>query len=125
MQRLSGKNANVEYAPPTLITPENGKKISISNLMKPLQFRWTPLVPKPKEPVTYRLRVWQLMQGQNGVAAMRSNSPIADKEIKEITQATLTNIYTGPCRPPYLCEFIWNVQALNREEEAPWGITTA
>lgn len=109
------EDTNIEYAPPTLITPDNGKKFSLADLMKPLQFRWTPLVPKPREPVTYRLRVWQLMQGQNGNAAMRSNTPIADKEVKEITQATLTNILTGPCRPPYLCDFIWNVQALNRE----------
>ncbi len=49
---------------------------------------------KTKEPVTYRLRVWQLMQGQNGVAAMKSNSPVVDKEVREITQATVTgNIY--------------------------------
>lgn len=105
----------VDYTPPTLITPDNGKKFPVADLMKPIQFRWTPLVPKPREPVTYRLRVWQLMQGQNGIAAMRSNTPIADKEVKEITQATITGIITGPCRPPYLCDFIWNVQALNRE----------
>ncbi|MCX6315908.1 MAG: hypothetical protein NTW29_01350 [Bacteroidetes bacterium] len=105
----------VDYAPPTLITPDNGKRFPLSDLMKPLQFRWTPLVPKPKEPVTYRLKVWQLMQGQNGTAAMRSNTPIADKEVKEITQLTVTNLVTGPCRPPYLCDFIWNVQATNRE----------
>lgn len=107
--------ANVEYAPPTLITPEDEKKFSVSELMQPLQFRWTPLVPKPKEPVTYRLRVWQLMQGQNGAAAIRSNTPVADREVKEITQTVVTGILTGPCKPPYLCDFVWNVQALNRE----------
>jgi hypothetical protein len=109
------EDTNIDYAPPTLITPDNGKKIPMADLAKPIQFRWTPLVPKPKEPVTYRLRVWQLMQGQNGTAAMRSNTPVIDKEVKEITQATVTNILTGPCKPPYLCDFIWNVQAINRE----------
>jgi hypothetical protein len=109
------EDAVTDYAPPALITPDNGKKYSSAELMRPLQFRWTPLVPKPKEPVTYRLKVWQLMQGQNGVGAMRSNTPIADKEVKEITQTTLTNIITGPCRPPYLCDFIWNVQAINKD----------
>ncbi|MBL7730842.1 MAG: hypothetical protein JNM88_06660 [Chitinophagaceae bacterium] len=109
------EDAVVDYSPPTLITPDNGKKFTVAELQRPVQFRWTPLVPKPRDPVTYRLRVWQLMQGQNGVAAMRSNTPIADKEVKEITQATVTGLLTGPCRPPYLCDFIWNVQALNRE----------
>jgi hypothetical protein len=109
------EETSIEYAPPTLIIPDDKKKFSITELTQPLQFRWTPLVPKPREPVTYKLRVWQLMQGQNGAAAMRSNTPIVDKDVKEITQTTVTGLLTGPCKPPYLCDFIWNVQALNRE----------
>lgn len=106
---------DVDYAPPTLINPENDKEYSEADLQRPVTFRWTPLVPKPREPVTYRLRVWQLMQGQNGAAAMRSNTPVIEKDIREVTQATVTNILTGPCKPPYLCDFIWNVQALNKD----------
>lgn len=105
----------IDYAPPTLITPENGKEFKESELQRPVMFRWTPLVPKPREPVTYRLRVWQLMQGQNGTQAMRSNQPIVSKDVDNITQAAIANLLTGPCKPPYLCNFIWNVQALNRE----------
>jgi len=104
-----------DYAPPTLITPENGKTYTEAEIKRPLSFRWTPLVPKPKEPVTYRLRVWQLMQGQNGVAAMKSDQPIITKDVENITQAVISNVYTGPCRPPYLCDFIWSVQALNKQ----------
>jgi hypothetical protein len=106
---------DIDYSPPTLITPDDGKEYTEAELQRPVIFRWTPLVPKPKEPVTYRLRVWQLMQGQNGTAAMRSNQPLIDKEVKEITQATVTGILTGPCKPPYLCDFIWSVQATNRD----------
>ena len=105
----------LDYSPPTLIIPDNNKKYSLTDLQQPLQFRWTPLVPKPREPVTYKLRVWQLMQGQNGIAAMRTNTPVIEKDVKEITQATVTGIITGPCKPPYLCDFIWNIQALNRD----------
>ncbi|MBL0146150.1 MAG: hypothetical protein IPP48_10585 [Chitinophagaceae bacterium] len=104
-----------EYAPPTLITPEDGKTFTEAELSRPLNFRWTPLVPKPQQPITYRLKVWQLMQGQNSAAAMRSNQPIVTKDVDNITQAVVTGIYTGPCRPPYLCDFVWQVQALNRE----------
>lgn len=106
---------DTDYAPPTLITPENEKRLLKRDVQKPVMFRWTPLVPKPKEPVTYRLRVWQLMQGQNSTQAMRSNQPIITKDVDNLTQAAITNIYTGPCKPPYLCDFIWTVQALNRE----------
>lgn len=107
--------ANVEYAPPALITPEDEKKFSVTQLQGPVMFRWTPIVPKPKDPVTYRLKVWQLMQGQNATMAMRTNQPIVTKDVDNITQATVSGIYTGPCRPPYLCDFIWNVQALTKD----------
>lgn len=104
-----------EYTPPTLITPEDGKKFTPEQMKAPLIFRWTPVVPKPQQPVTYRLKVWQLMQGQTGSQAMRSNTPLVNKDVENLTQTTVTNIYTGPCRPPYLCDFIWNVQALSRD----------
>jgi hypothetical protein len=105
---------NVDYAPPALITPANSKKFTLPQLMQPIVFRWTPVIPKPKEAVTYRLRVWQLMEGQNGVQAMRANQPLVTKNIENNTQATVTNLLTGPCKPPYLCDFIWSVQALGR-----------
>ncbi len=104
-----------DYASPTLINPNNDKKFTEKELQGPVMFRWTPLVPKPKEPVTYRLRVWQLMQGQNGMAAIKANQPIVEKDVKEITQAVVTGVITGPCKPPYMCDFIWNVQAVNKE----------
>ncbi len=104
-----------EYGAPTLITPDDGKTFTEAELSRPLNFRWTPLVPKPQQPITYRLKVWQLMQGQNGIAAMRTNPPIVTKDVDNITQAVVNAIYTGPCRPPYLCDYVWQVQALNRE----------
>jgi hypothetical protein len=104
-----------DYAPPTLINPENGKTYTEAELSRPVTFRWTPLVPKPRDPVTYRLKVWQLMQGQNSTQAMRSNQPIVTKDVDNITQTVVNAIYTGPCKPPYLCDFIWQVQAVNRE----------
>ena len=104
-----------DYSPPTLITPDNGKKFTQQELMGLVMFRWTPLVPKPRDPVTYRLRVWQLMQGQNGTTAMRTNQPIVTKDVDNLTQAAVTSVITGPCKPPYLCDFIWNVQAIGKD----------
>ena len=106
--------AAVDYSPPTLTTPDNGKKFTQQELQGLVMFRWTPLVPKPKEPVTYRLRVWQLMQGQNGNQAVKSNTPVVTKEVENLTQTAVTGVITGPCKPPYLCDFIWNVQATGR-----------
>jgi hypothetical protein len=103
------------FSPPRNINPTNEKKFTEAEIKTPITFRWTPIVPKPQEPVTYRLKVWQLMQGQNGANAMRSNQPIVEKDVNNITQAIVTNLYTGPCKPPYLCSYVWNVQAIDKE----------
>ncbi len=95
------------------VAPINGKYFSPDEASAGITFRWTPLVPKPQEPVTYRLKVWQLMQGQNGTQAMRSNQPIVTKDVDNITETVVSGIYTGPCKPPYLCDFIWVVQTIN------------
>lgn len=103
------------YSPPQNISPANEKRFKPEEVKGALTFRWTPVVPKPKEQVTYRLKVWQLMQGQSSTQAMRTNQPIVTKDVDNITQAIVTNIYTGPCRPPYLCDFVWSVEAVARE----------
>jgi hypothetical protein len=101
-----------------LLSPADGNLFTESEGAKPVVFRWTAIVPKPKEAVTYRLKVWQLMQGQNGTEAMRSNQPIIIKDIVNITQAAISNLYTGPCKPPYLCDFVWAVEVISSDEIA-------
>jgi hypothetical protein len=95
------------------------------NAPDPVTFRWTPVVPKPQEPVTYRLKVWQLMQGQNSTEAMRTNQPIVTKDVADISEVTVSSIYTGPCRPPYLCEFIWSVEVLKAPSTGAAGAAGA
>lgn len=80
---------------------------------QPLTFSWTPFEAKPTEPVTYRLKVWQLMQGQNGTSAMRSNQPIVTKDVENVDHLTVENLIQGPCKPPYMCDFVWEVQAFS------------
>lgn len=101
-----------KYNPPVNVAPVDKKVLSEIEAKAPVTFRWTPLVPRVSE-VTYRLKVWQLMQGQNGTQAMRSNQPVQEKEVKNITQASISNLYTGPCKPPYMCNFIWQVEAVD------------
>jgi hypothetical protein len=108
------QNAN-DFEPPTLISPDNGTIFSEQDLKKPLQFRWTPLVPKPREQVTYRLRVWQLMQGQKAATARAANTPIVDKEVKDITQTIVPNLNASACTTPYTCTFVWQIQATNKD----------
>lgn len=94
------------------VAPVNGKSFSADEALQPVTFRWTPVVPKPNQTVTYKLKVWQLMQGQTGTQAMRTNQPIVTKDVADLTETTVTGLYTGPCKPPYLCDFIWSVEAI-------------
>jgi hypothetical protein len=100
---------------PANLFPEDKKKLNAREAKEAITFRWTSVVPKPQEPVTYRMKVWQLMQGQSGSQAMKTNKPIVTKDVADITEATVSGIYTGPCRPPYLCDFIWMVEAIDKE----------
>lgn len=79
---------------------------------EPVTFRWNPVMPTPQPPPTYRLKVWQLMQGQSGAQAMKENKPIVTKDVLDMGETTVSDIYTGPCKPPYLCDFAWSVEAL-------------
>ena len=102
------------YQPPQGISPGNGTVFNEANFKKPITFRWTPVIPRPRDGVTYRLKVWQLMEGQNTSQAI-IQQPILGNDVGNITQATINNLQSAPCKPPYSCDFIWNVQALDRD----------
>lgn len=103
------------FSPLQNIFPANEKQFKEEEIKVPITFRWTPTLPKLKGSITYRLKIWQLMQGQSDAAAMRTNEPIVVKEVENIKQAVVSHLYTGPCKPPYLCDFVWIVQALNKD----------
>lgn len=110
----SPNEEEIRTTAPENVAPENGKSFSADEVQNPITFRWAPVVPKPQEPVIYRLKVWQLMQGQNASQAMRTNQPIVTKDVDNITETIVSGIYTGPCRPPYLCDFIWTIEAIDK-----------
>jgi hypothetical protein len=101
------------YQPSQALAPANGTEFNESDLIKPITFRWTPIIPKPQEPVTYRLKVWQMTEGQTGTQAMKVNQPIINKDVENMTQAVI-NI-TDEFNAPEIQAFVWNVQALNKE----------
>jgi hypothetical protein len=103
------------YTSPQNIIPTKQKLFTGTAVKAPIVFRWTPLLPKPQTQVIYKLKVWQLMQGQTAAAAIKANVPFYEKEIVGLTQLTVSNVFNTTCELPYLCEFVWNVQAVNKE----------
>ncbi len=103
------------YQAPQLIAPANSFEFNEPTIIRPITFRWLPVMPVFNEPLTYRLKVWQRTDGQSHTQARALNSPIFTKDITNLTQTIVSNLIAGPCKPPYLCDFSWNVQALNKE----------
>jgi hypothetical protein len=49
-------------------------------------FRWTPIIPRPQEKFQYRLQVFEVLENQQPVQALRSNQPVLDKTTFDATQ---------------------------------------
>ncbi|MBY0477037.1 MAG: hypothetical protein K2Q24_05285 [Chitinophagaceae bacterium] len=96
----------------TLGAPANNAIIALDEAKQAVNFKWSVGPTSPM--VTYRLRVWQLMQGQNGTSAMRDNTPIVDRNT-DVNTISVLGMLTGPCKPPYLCDFVWNVAIVERD----------
>ena len=106
------------YQPPEPIMPAGGEIAWDGDMKKPMSFKWTPVVPRPKDLVKYRISVWQLMQGQTGQQAIKANQPIITKDVDNlsITQAAWPpDFVVSTCKPPYLCSYVWNVQAFDKK----------
>lgn len=86
---------------------------------QPVTFRWAG-ASESDTAVTYRLKVWQLMQGQSAASAMKENKPIVIMDVTG-SEATVSDLYTGPCRPPYLCDFVWSADVVNKDTSGEVG----
>ena len=74
------------YQLPTLMLPANEQELTKSIAQSAITFRWTPVVPASTTPVTYRLLVFEILENQKDVQALRSNQPLLDKNITGTTQ---------------------------------------
>jgi hypothetical protein len=108
-------NEAVNYQAPQLVMPSNNFIFKTEDTKKPISFRWTPVVPKPQEPVIYKIRVWKLKKGESSTQAVKNSQPIYEKEIENLTHETINNLIVDGCSPSNACDFAWNVQALNRD----------
>jgi hypothetical protein len=102
--------AQAAIKPPVNVYPADKQSISLDEAKRGITFKWK-LVEPGQRGVTYRLRVWQLMETQNGTQAMNNNRPMIDRDVTDAPETTWPSLLTGPCKPPYLCDFIWNVEA--------------
>lgn len=100
------------YQAPTLINPKDKQAISESE-MKGIFFRWTPVTPAPSTIVNYRLQIWEVLEGQDNMTALRSNQPIVEKDLKGILQ---TQWPVEFAMPELGKKYVWTVTPLDAEE---------
>lgn len=99
------------YQSPQTISPADNFLLSAADIKKPITFRWTPVIPRPQDAVTYRLSVWEILSGQTAIQATKSNQPIITKDVDNVTQTIIPNLIAGKSNTN---NYVWNVQALNK-----------
>ena len=71
---------------PILVKPYNEEILDTKAAQTAITFRWTPVIPRLSEPVTYRLQIFEVYNEQNAFIALRNNQPILDQQITSMTQ---------------------------------------
>lgn len=71
---------------PILTKPYNEQVLNEIESQTAITFRWTPLVPTPKFVATYKILVFEVLEDQTPMQALRSNMPILSQEVKGTTQ---------------------------------------
>jgi hypothetical protein len=71
---------------PISLMPYNNQVLDATVANTAITFRWTPLVPRPQGAIRYRIQVFEVLDNQQPMQALRSNQPILDKEVFGSTQ---------------------------------------
>jgi len=71
---------------PILMKPYNEEILDGNIAQTAITFRWTPLTPRTPNPVTYRLQVFEILEYQTPMQALRANQPLLDQEVIGTTQ---------------------------------------
>ena len=100
---------------PVLIMPFNGDLLPTAIAQTAITFRWSALVPRPTEPVHYRVQVFEVLANQTAMQALRSNQPLLDQEVVGTTQyiwRPQLSFVNGSIN-----KFVWTVQSFDNKNE--------
>ena len=87
MSEVRCRNFNVAaFQLPIPMLPANEEVIEAEKAQTAITFRWTPVTPSPPTPVRYVVTVFEVLDKQTPMQALRSNQPLLTKEIMGTTQ---------------------------------------
>jgi hypothetical protein len=71
---------------PICMMPADNQVLDYAKASTAIIFRWTPIIPRPSTAVIYKLQIFEVLENQQPMQALRSNQPILDKDIIGQTQ---------------------------------------
>jgi hypothetical protein len=78
--------SQVNYQLPFLLFPADEAELDVNIAQSIIIFRWSSLVPMPRDVPTYRLQVFEILSNQTPMQALRSNQPILLADVLASTQ---------------------------------------
>ena len=102
------------FQPPQAIAPAEGKILSANEAKLPITFKWTPIVPKPKDLVTYTVSVIEIRKGEFGSSG--NNTLYESAGLTNLTQLIIPNADIKTAWPIASgSKYGWYVKATNKE----------
>ena len=98
------------YQLPNLVSPVDKSWLDVKTAQSVITFRWTSIIPRMKEQVTYRLQVYEVKENQQPMQALRSNMPLLNVDVQN-TQYIWRPRLNLPERAGSV--FIWTIQTLD------------
>jgi hypothetical protein len=71
---------------PILMKPYDKEVLDAQIAQTAITFRWTPALPRTTSLITYRLQVFEILDKQSPMQALRSNQPLLDQQVTGTTQ---------------------------------------
>lgn len=102
---------------PILVMPTNNSILPLLTAQTAITFRWTPLILSSQTISTYRIQVFEILQHQQAVQALRSNQPVLDIKVAGITQYIWQPRLAFNSTDTIPFKFIWTIQTLDNRGE--------
>jgi hypothetical protein len=101
---------------PVLMMPANETTMDVHKAQSAITFRWTPTTPPQSSMITYRLQVFEVLEGQQNLQALRGNQPLLDINLKMQTQY-IWRPGLAMATDSLPKKFIWTIQTLDANNE--------
>lgn len=108
---------------PMLMKPYNEQVLDAEQSKSQITFKWTPIVPAPQSVPTYKILVFEVLQDQTPMQALRSNLPILNQDVIGTTQYIWMpqgilnqnpSDENGDIKPKKL---VWTIQSFESQEQ--------